>query len=116
MRYKFYREVIEDIITLGVMPEEEKWNILFRFGDSGWTSEKVQSIIENVENNRILDKASDPYVWGNEDVALFVNEIGVLLVDKVAMRVGQETKPLELAHDEFITFLVDFKKFIEENS
>ncbi len=38
MKYKFYKEVIEDAVTLGILPEEERLNILFRFGDTGWTS------------------------------------------------------------------------------
>ena len=116
MKYQFYKEVIEEIITLGIIPEEEKYTILFRFGDSGWTHQKVQLIIDKVASNRNLEDTKDPYVWGNEDVTVFANEIGVLLIDKMALRAGQDVTPLELPHDDFITFLKDFKKFIEENS
>ncbi|MFC6097345.1 hypothetical protein ACFPVY_11885 [Flavobacterium qiangtangense] len=118
MKYIFYKEVIETTgtVILGVMPEEERINVLFRFSDSGWTTQKIQEIIDKVESNRSLEKTKNPYVWGNEDVTVFANELGVLLVDKLAMRAKQEVEPLELTHDEFITFMKDFKKFIEENS
>ena len=56
------------------------------------------------------EKTKDPYAWGNEHVTVFANVLGVLLVDKLAMRAKQEVEPLELTHDEFITFMKDFKK------
>ncbi|AWM13590.1 hypothetical protein DI487_06755 [Flavobacterium sediminis] len=115
MKYKFYKEVIEDLVTLGIMPEEKKYQIIFRFGDSGWTPQKAQEIIDGVEKNKTLAADKDPYVWGNEDITVFANKNGVLLIDKMAMRAKQDVEPLELSHQEFYAFMQDFKKFIEEN-
>lgn len=111
MKYSF--KLNDDWIIVEVEGEND---VLTNFSNSGWLSQKVQSIMDKVESNRKLEDTQDPYVWGNEDVTVFANEIGVLLIDKLALRAGQDVVPLELTHDEFITFLKDFKKFIEENS
>lgn len=111
MNYSFKNKDDWFFITL----KEDNYSILERFTYYGWNSSKAQSIIDGVEANRALIKTADPYVWGNEDVTVFANEIGVLLVDKMAMRTRQEVEPLELTHDEFINFMKDFKKFIEYN-
>ena len=114
--YKFYKKTIETTGTTYFLVETGGQSILAYFDFTIKDYDAVQSIIEKVEDNRFLNKTEDPYVWGNEDVTVFANEIGVLLVDKLAMRSGQEVEPLELTHEEFITFMKDFKKFIEENS
>lgn len=92
------------------------FNTLSRLSDSGWTPQKIQEIIDVVEKNKTLAADKDPYVWGNEDITVFANEIGVLLIDKIALRANIEQTPLELTHNEFITFLKDFKEFVQENS
>ncbi|REC80143.1 hypothetical protein DRF60_00020 [Chryseobacterium elymi] len=117
MKYKFYIEVIEDIVTFGIMPEEEKYNVLFRFGDSGWTPQKIQKLIEGVEQSK--NKEPDvSFDWQNEDVFFRSNKYGFFFVDLMKQRAGEKSKKqdLDLNHDEFIKFLQDFKKFVEENS
>ena len=111
MKYSF--KLNDDWIIVEV---EGSNDTLTNFSNSGWTPQKVQEIIDKVESNRSLEKTKDPYAWGNEDITVFANELGVLLVDKLAMRAKQEVEPLELTHHEFIAFMKDFKKFIEENS
>jgi hypothetical protein len=114
MEYKFDKKKISNS-TFFLIECKEK-DILENLGISNWTPKEAQLIIDKVEANRTLSKTEDPYVWGNEDVTVFANEIGVLLIDKMAIRAKQEAEPLELTHDEFIDFMKDFKKFIEENS
>lgn len=52
MNYKFYKEEIDGAITLGIMPEKEEYNVLFRFGSYDWTSLRAQEIIDGVEESR----------------------------------------------------------------
>lgn len=114
MEYKFIKKNVSDSIFFLIECKEK--SILENFGIYNWTPIKVQEIIDGVEKNKTLEADKDPYVWGNEDVTVFSNEIGVLLIDKMAIRAKQEDiEPLDLTHEEFINFLKDFKKFIEEN-
>lgn len=116
MKYKFYKETLEitGTIILGVMPEKG-YETLFRFGDHGWNSHLVQEIIDGVETSRTSEER---YEWSNEDVHLVSNQHGVFFFDLIARRFGQgaENQDLQMSHDEFIEFLQDFKKFVEENS
>lgn len=112
MEYKFKKSDWDGTIIFGVKSDNQ---ILDNMGSWDWTPSKAQSIIDAVERNRTLASGNDPYIWGNEDVIVFANELGVLLIDQMAARAKQETIPLELTHEEFITFMQDFKKFIEEN-
>lgn len=118
MKYKFYKEIISTTgtIILGIMPEEEKINVLFRFGDTGWTPQKAQEIIDGIKKSE-SEKAR--YEWANEDVHLLSDEHGVFFWDTIARRASKNHpsgQDLELTHNEFISFLEDFKKFIEKNS
>jgi hypothetical protein len=115
MNYKFKIENISNSKYYFIELNDMKNYALGRFSDFFWTPTKAQSIIDAVERNRTLASGNDPYIWGNEDVIVFANELGVLLIDQMAARAKQETIPLELTHEEFITFMQDFKKFIEEN-
>lgn len=86
-------------------------------GSWGWTPSKVQEIIDGIESSKALSK-DEPYEWANEDVELNANENGVWLYDWLAHRGGEkdaEKLNLFLTHTEMITFLSDFKKFVEEN-
>jgi len=116
MKYSFYKEEVSMSIILGVMPEE-KYSIIFRFGDSGWTPQKIQTIIDGIEESKTKEKG-DEYKWANEDVVLFANKNGILLIDSMAQRGGvydPDIISLRLTHDEMLTFLKDFKKFIVDN-
>ena len=118
MNYKFYKEEIDGIITLGIMPEKEEYNILFRFGSYDWTSLRAQEIIDGVEESRERPKGEE-YIWANEDVTLYSNENGILFIDDISQRVGEndpEKLNFGMSTDEFIVFMQEFKLFIEENS
>ena len=117
MKYKFYKEEIAGLMTLGVLPEEEKFNVVFRLGSHDWTPKNAQIIIDEIESSK-TKKKEEEYIWANEDVTLYSNKHGVFLIDEIAIRYGKtdsEKIGLELKHDEFINFMKDFKKFIEEN-
>jgi len=117
MKYKFYKEEIAGLITLGALPEEEKFNAIFRLSSHDWTPKKNQVIVDEIERSKTRKKEEE-YIWANEDVTLYANEHGVFLIDEIAIRHGEKNSEklgLELTHEEFISFMKDFKKFIEEN-
>lgn len=116
IKYKFYKKTIDTTDTTYFMVESDEESVIINFYFTINNYNIISTIIEKIENNRSLNKMQNPYVWGNEDVTVFANELGVLLVDKLAILAGQEKEALELTYEEFLKFLNDFKKFIEENS
>ena len=117
MEYNFYKEIIDEVITFGVMPKSAEIKILFRFGNNGWTPPKVQAIINGIESSKTKPKGQE-YIWANEDVRLYSNENAVVLIDDLAARGGEEEPDnlyLKLTHLEMLTFLQDFKQFVEDN-
>ena len=114
MKYKFSTRKVLDLKVYTV-DFEDGYNVINNFTGANWTPQKTQEIIDGVEKNKTLAADKDPYVWGNEDITVFANKNGVLLIDKMAMRAKQDVEPLELSHQEFYAFMQDFKKFIEEN-
>ena len=117
MMYKFKtKKNLGDIFFL--IEFEETDYILTRFSDFFWTPQKAQEIINGVEESKTKEKGEE-YYWGNEDMDLYANKNGILLIDEMAQRVGEydpDKITLRLTHDEFLTFMEDFKAFIEENS
>ncbi len=113
MEYKFDRN--DDWFY--VFSKEEKLKTLERFTNYGWTSQKIQNLIEEVDRSRDQE-SENSFDWQNEDVFFRSNKYGVFFVDLMSRRAGQksEKQDLVLEHDEFIKFLKSFKKFIEENS
>ncbi|AXO80728.1 hypothetical protein DZC78_10140 [Olleya aquimaris] len=97
--------------------QEDKYKTLESFTYYGWTTHKVQEIIDGVDSSR-TNSFNNAYKWANEDVYVLSFEHGVFFTDLLAERAGQksEKQDLDLTHDEFINFLKDFKKFVEQNS
>jgi hypothetical protein len=120
MNYKFETQKfdIDKYPYFFINPEEDKYFCLTRFSDSGWTPAKVQEIIDGVESAKTR-AYRDEYLWANEDLELYANENGVLLIDMMAQRGGGEVdveaSTLQMQHDELIAFLEDFKQFVAEN-
>jgi hypothetical protein len=115
MKYKFKKHNWDGDIVIGVESENK---ILNNIGSWGWTPQKVQEIILGVESSK-NKPLKEEYIWANEDVTLYANKNGVLLVDMIAQRFGKDNPEeitLLLQHEEFINFLKDFKKFVSENS
>lgn len=118
MKYNFIKKIVETTNSVYFLIETDDNNQLENFGDSGWTSSKIQKIIDGLEDSKTKPKGEE-YLWGNEDVNLYANENGVLLIDVLAQRAGQHNPDditLRLTHGEIIQFLQDFKKFVEENN
>ena len=113
MKYKFEKIDWDNTTIYSVKSENE---ILDHFGSWNWTPEKIQEIIDGVEKSRNA-KPENEYIWSNEDVYFKSLKYGVFFVDLLAKRAGEKFKKqaLDLQHDEFLTFLKDFKKFVEQN-
>ena len=114
MNYKFKNK--EDWFY--VFSEQSRYSIIERFTYYDWTPQKIQSIITGIEESKTKEKGEE-FFWGSEDVSLYSNKNGVLLIDEMAIRGGEdnpEKVSLQLTHEEMLTFLNDFKKFVEENS
>jgi hypothetical protein len=115
MKYKFKKHNWDGDTVIGIDSENK---ILNNLGSWDWTSQKAQEIIDGIENSKNKPLKQE-YIWANEDVTLYSNINGVLLVDMIAQRFGidnPEELTLRIQHEEMINFLKDFKKFISENS
>ncbi len=117
MEYTFYTKTLDTTEGLFFLIKT-KTNVLQNFGDSDWTPQKAQEIIDGIEQSKTKTKGEE-YIWANEDLTVHANKNGILLVDMMAQRAGiydPDSITLRLEHNEFIAFLQDFKKFIEENN
>jgi hypothetical protein len=115
MIYKFEKHDWSGTIIYGVTAENK---ILNNFGRWNWTSTKIQEIIDGVTLGKTKPYGEE-FNWASEDLEVYVNLKGVLLIDMIAHRAGKQDKEsttLEISHEEFLKFLNDFKKFIEANS
>jgi spore germination protein YaaH len=118
MNYNFYKKTIDTTKSVYYfINTDTKTSILKNFYIDKDEIEILQEIISGVTASKNLKK-ENPYEWANEDVYLTANENGVWLINLMARRGGETDRDklnLILTHDEFITFMKDFKKFIEDN-
>lgn len=117
MKYKFKTYQISKSKYFDVEIEEDKYSTLNNFTDISWTPQKAQEIIDGVKSTINSDKE---YKWANEDIMFVSHPVeGVIFWDTLSWRGKVNEKPhshdLVLSHNAFITFMKDFKKFIEEN-
>jgi len=119
MKYKFYKKTIDTTKSIYFLVKSKKeFSILSNFEFTPKGKNKIQSIITGIEESKTKEKGEE-FFWGSEDVSLYSNKNGVLLIDEMAIRGGEdnpEKVSLQLTHEEMLTFLNDFKKFVEENS
>lgn len=118
MQYNFKIVRVSKSKYFDVNIKEEAFWILNNFTDSAWSAQKAQEIIDGINDSTNKPKGEE-YVWANEDVSLYSNQNGVFLFDTMAVRAKETDQAklwLRLTHSEFITFMTDFKKFIEDNS
>ncbi|SMC46864.1 hypothetical protein [Moheibacter sediminis] len=114
MKYSFNKYDWDGTTVLGIEIE----NTIRNMGGWDWTATKAQEIIDGVKSTIDTDVE---YQWANEDVFLVSHPTeGVIFWDLMKTR-GQgsgvrTTQDLVLPYEEFIAFMEDFKKFIEENS
>jgi hypothetical protein len=115
MNYSFKKHDWDGTTVYGVESSDKK--ILSNFGSWGWTPVKIQNIINGVEASKIKAYGKE-YNWSSEDLELYANKKGVLLIDMMAQRAGQKdpsSSTLKLSHNEILKFLNDFKIFVESN-
>ena len=119
MRYIFYKKEIDTTKLIYYFPKvtnrEDKVLENIYFTKSGTVG--IKHLILGIEESKTKEKG-DEYKWANEDVVLFANKNGILLIDSMAQRGGvynPDIISLRLTHDEMLTFLKDFKKFIVDN-
>ncbi len=116
MNIGFKLHKVLDLIVYTIIPEDGNYSILHRFTDTGWTPQKIQTIIDGIEQSKTSDQR---YEWANEDVHLVsIKDENVFFFDLMARRAGiqSENQDFQMSHDDFIAFLQDFKTFVEENS
>jgi hypothetical protein len=113
MVYSFYRKIVSDIEFYNITSDDLCIRL---FGDSNWTPQMINIIIESVSS--VKNENLHKYEWANEDVHVAVFKEGVFLFNLLARRggVAGNGPDLQLTHAEFIKFMEDFKKFIEDNS
>jgi hypothetical protein len=117
MTYKFYKKTIDTTGTTYYLVESEN-TLLCNIDFTKNSINQINEIILGVESSK-NKPLKEEYIWANEDVTLYANKNGVLLVDMIAQRFGKDNPEeitLLLQHEEFINFLKDFKKFVSENS
>lgn len=117
MKYKFYLQKISNSImySIDIVTEDLSLGVLTNFTDAGWTPAEVQEIIDGVLSTK---SGKDEYRWANEDIFLVSRPDAVYFFDFLSRRASKEKRKgqdLTLSHDEFISFLKDFKKFVQEN-
>jgi hypothetical protein len=112
MKYQFKAEVWNDTKSFTVDSEH---GLLNNLGGLKWTPEKVQVIIDMIKNAKTSENT---LTWTSEDLTIDADDESVYFYDLMARRAGSvnQGEDLELNPSEFIEFLYDFKKFIEENS
>ena len=119
MNYIFYTKTIDTTNTTYYLVDIKDDNtILTNLDFTIKNFSELKTLINGIEQSKTKPKGEE-YIWANEDVTVNANENGILLIDMLAQRAGiydPDIITLRLEHNEFITFLQDFKKFIKENS
>lgn len=114
MDYKFKIKKVSGIIFFLVSSDT---HVIERFGMHDWTGAISQKIIDGIQKCK---DSGERYEWANESVYLLATTEGVFLIDLLS-RLADRSKygegaDFHLTHDECITFMTDFKQFIEDNS
>ena len=113
MEYSFKKYDWDGLEIYGIISSDKP--VLQNIGSWGWTPQKIQTIIDGIEQSKTSDQR---YEWANEDVHLVsIKDENVFFFDLMARRAGiqSENQDFQMSHDDFIAFLQDFKTFVEEN-
>lgn len=113
MDYKFNIKKVSEITFYLVTSDT---NVLERFGTHDWTVSIAQKVIDGIQKCK---NTGERYEWANESVYVLATTEGVFLID-LSSRLADRSNygkgaDLQLTHDEFISFMTDFKNFIKEN-
>ena len=119
MKYSFYKKIIDTTKrTYFLVKAEKNYSPLQNIDFTKKDVSVAQAIIDGVEASRNSTFA-EAYSWANEDVSLKSMQHGVFLWDDMARRSNKNLpakQDLMLTHDEFITFMTDFKNFIQSQT
>ncbi len=112
MKYSFIVREVSDIKFYLI--ESPNARILENLGVYPWTPTKIQQIVNGLVS---VQKGKKEFKWANEDVHFVAYPEAVYFFDLMAERVGKANKHQDftMSHETFITFLKDFKKFVEKN-
>ena len=111
MEYKFTTKAYGQEGDFGVEVEPGGIEVLREIGWWGWTPQEAQMIIDK---SKALEE-DDEFIYQVEGSDLLIR----IFTDEVYFfdyRTEQETEDLLWTFDQFIDFMEQFKKFIEENS
>ncbi|WP_353159520.1 hypothetical protein [Myroides odoratus] len=113
MKYNFYVKKIDTTQSIYFMvntePEQSSLEYLFF---SIYNKNQIQTIIDGVLSTKDSGKEYK-YQTEGDDLYIYSNSYAVQFFN---LRGGKNEAELKLVHDEFISFLEDFKKFVEANS
>lgn len=113
MKYKFTTNPYEQKNVndfFGVEILDNSIEALREIAWHGWTPEEVQMIID--KSNTLTGNERYKYQVPGSDFLIWVYSTEVYFFD---MHNDQEEEDFKWTFDEFITFMTDFKKFIEDN-
>ncbi|WP_158961590.1 hypothetical protein [Myroides fluvii] len=111
MNYKFYLRKVFDY-TFYCVEGIDEWELLALLGFETWTPQLIQTLINGVLATKDSDKEYK-YQTEGDQLYIYSNSYAVQFFN---LRGGKKEAELKLTHDEFISFLEDFKKFVEANS
>lgn len=112
MKYSFKIQIVSDLVFYTVKVENSELYCLTRLTDAFWTKQKIQEIIDGVATTKNTAKDYKFQTEG-DDLYIYSNSFGVQFFN---LESKNKEADLVLEHDIFISFLKDFKKFVEENS
>ncbi|WP_148638445.1 hypothetical protein [Olleya sp. ITB9] len=111
MKYKFSTKPFGWSGDFGVdyesLPDIEKK--LSEIGSNHWTPKNIQEIID--ESNKLEDEEDYTYQVEGSDFFIAVKKAEVLMWAR-----GSETPDITWSFQKFISFMKEFKKFVELNS
>ena len=121
MKYKFKKEItnpphgcsIKPLIEFGVERDSLDKNIeaLININWHGWTPAEIQMIID--KSNALSGTEEYDYQVPGSDFVMSIDKTEVHFFD---WHTEQEEADFIWTFAEFITFMTEFKKFVEENS
>lgn len=112
MKYKFSKLIISDMILYDIDFDESKFFPITLLRFNNWTPNEVQKLIEGILSTKDSDK-DYKYQTEGDGLHIYSNSYAVQFFN---LRMRKKESDLKLSHDEFVTFLEDYKAFIEANN
>lgn len=113
MKYRFYIKTIDTTQSIYFMVETDKENsVLEYFYFSIYNKDEIQEMIDGILSTKDSDK-DYKYQTEGDGLHIYSNSYAVQFFN---LRMRKKESDLKLSHDEFVTFLEDYKAFIEANN